>query len=151
MNIEPFLSLSAVAGLKQLVTVTNLHPILVNFTAALVPVSIVGDFVGRLRRDESLRATAWWTLFVATVVTPLTVLTGWLFWMPDDNGVAGMTVHKWLGTGLAMLLFGLFAWRLRLYRQRRWATVSYLIAGAVFIAALIVQGHLGGQQVFSDM
>ena len=138
-------------ALKQFVSATKLHPILVNFTAALVPISVASDVVARLLKNESLRHTAWWTLFYATVITPFTAITGWLFWMSDDNGVTGMTIHKWLGTGLAVLLFGLFAWRLKLHRQQRWATTSYLIVGAIFVAALAYQGHLGGVQVFSGM
>ncbi|MEO6971606.1 MAG: DUF2231 domain-containing protein [Chthoniobacterales bacterium] len=138
-------------ALQQFVMTTKLHPILVNFTAALVPVSVVSDAVARFLKNESLRHAAWWTLLYATVVTPLTAITGWLFWMSDDNGVTGMTIHKWLGTGLTVFLLGLFVWRLRLHRQNRWATVSYLIAGVVIVAALVYQGHLGGMQVFSGM
>ena len=137
--------------LQKLVMVTKLHPILVNFTAALVPVSVFSDAAGRYLKHTSLRDTAWWTLLFATVVTPLTAITGWLFWMKDDEGVTGMTIHKWLGSALALLLFGLFAWRLKLHRESKWATIAYLIVGAVFLAALIIQGHLGGTQTFSDM
>jgi len=138
-------------ALQKLVMVTKLHPILVNFTAALVPVSVFSDAAGRYLKRASLRDTAWWTLLFATVVTPLTALSGWLFWMKDDEGVTGMTIHKWLGTGLAVLLFALFAWRVRLHREGKWATVPYLILGVVFVAVLAYQGHLGGVQVFSDM
>jgi uncharacterized membrane protein len=108
--------------LQKFVMTTKLHPILVNFTAALVPVSLGSDFIGRLFKAESLRQTAWWTLLYAMIVTPCTAFTGWLFWMHDDNGVTGMTVHKWLGTGLAALLLALFAWRWRLHHQSRWAS-----------------------------
>jgi uncharacterized membrane protein len=145
------LAAGVVTALKQFVTVTKLHPILVNFTAALVPVSVGCDLVARLRRDESLRATAGWTLFFATVITPFTAITGWLFWMDDDNGVTGMTIHKWLGTALVVLLFGLFAWRSSLHRRQQWATPAYVAFGAFIVLALIVQGYLGGHQVFSGM
>jgi uncharacterized membrane protein len=138
-------------ALQQFVTATKLHPILVNFTAALVPVSVATDAAARFFKNESLRHTAWWTLFYAMVITPFTAITGWLFWMSDDNGVTGMTIHKWLGTGLAALLFGLFVWRLKLHRQHRWATIPYLIVSIIFVAALAYQGHLGGLQVFSGM
>lgn len=138
-------------ALRQLVMSTKLHPILVNFTAALVPVSVASDFAGRLTRKESLQATAWWTLLFATLVTPFTAVAGWLFWMKDDNGVTGMTVHKWLGSGLVVLLFGLFVWRWSLHRRQLGPTTAYLLAGGVVIAALVVQGVLGGQQVFSGM
>ncbi len=151
MNTESILAFSVVAELKQLVAVTKLHPILVNFTAALVPVSLASDAVARLSKSESLRHAAWWTLVGATAITPLTVLSGWLFWMPDDNGFTGMVVHKWLGTALAVVVFGLFVWRCRLERQPGWATMPYLATGALILAALVVQGYLGGQQVFSGM
>jgi uncharacterized membrane protein len=150
-TIEPIFAAGILPALQQFVMATKLHPILVNFTAALVPVSVASDVIGRFCKSEPLRNTAWWTLFYATVVTPFTAIAGWLFWMHDDNGVAGMTIHKWLGTGLAVLLFGLFAWRLKLHRQDRWATIPYLILGAVFVAALTYQGYLGGAQVFSGM
>ena len=150
-NFDPILGAGIYPALQKFVNVTKLHPFLVDFTAALVPVSVFSDLAGRLIKSEPLRHTAWWTLLYATIVTPLTAVAGWLFWMPDDNGVTGMTIHKWLGTGLALLLFGLFAWRWRLRRRQQWPTIGYFIAGAVFIAALAYQGHLGGVQVFSGM
>ncbi len=150
-TFEPILGAGIVSALRQFDMTTKLHPILGNFTAALGPVSVASDFAGRVLKSEPLRHTAWWTLFYATVVTPLPAITGWLFWMPDDNGASGMTIHKWLGTGLALLLFALFAWRLKLRLEGKWASTSYLILGAIFVAALAYQGHLGGQQVFSGM
>lgn len=48
-----------------------LHPILVNFTAALVPASFVSDVLGRFLRRESLRSAAWWMLLYAAIITPL--------------------------------------------------------------------------------
>ena len=149
--IEPILGAGILSALQQFVMATKLHPILVNFTAALVPVSVASDMIGRFCKNESLRNTGWWTLFYATIVTPFTAITGWLFWMSDDNGVTGMTIHKWLGTAAVVLLFGLFFWRRNLHRKNLWPTTAYFIAGIIFIVALIVQGTLGGNQVFSGM
>jgi uncharacterized membrane protein len=151
INIHLILGAGIYSALQQFVSMTKLHPILVNFTAALVPVSVFSDFAGRLIKGESLRHTAWWTLLYATAVTPFTAITGWLFWMDDDNGVTGMTIHKWLGSALALLLFVLFAWRAKLRFQGKWASTPYLVAGLVFVAALVYQGHIGGEQVFSGM
>jgi uncharacterized membrane protein len=151
INLETAFAAGIVPALQHFVSTTKLHPILVNFTAALVPVSLASDLIGCLLKSDSFRHTAWWTLFYATVITPFTALTGWLFWMPDDNGVTGMTIHKWLGTGLAILLFILLVWRWKLRRQGQRASVPYLILGVVFVAALVYQGHLGGVQVFSGM
>ncbi len=151
INIEPTLAAGIVPLLKQFVMATKLHPVLVNFTAALVPVSVASDILGRYFKNESLRSTGWWTLFYATIVTPLTAISGWLFWMGDDNGVTGMTIHKWLGTAFVALLFGLFAWRWNLHRKNQLPTTAYFIVAAILVAVLGYQGHLGGEQVFNGM
>lgn len=134
----------------QFVLATKLHPILVNFTAALVPVSVASDLLAVWFKKISLRDAAWWALLYATIITPFTALTGWFFWMKDDNGVWGMTVHKWLGTALALLLLGLFWGRWQFYRQNQWVSPLYLLFGFVFILLLVIQGYLGGTQVFSS-
>ena len=150
-TIEPILSTGILSTLKEFVNATKLHPVLVNFTAALVPASVFSDLAGRIVKSEPLRHAAWWTMFYATAVTPFTAITGWLFWMSDDNGVSGMAIHKWLGSVLALLLFGLFLWRWKLYRRQQWPTPVYFVVGIAFVAALVYQSHLGGEQVFSSM
>jgi uncharacterized membrane protein len=145
------MDLNILVALKQFVTATKLHPILVNFTAALIPVSIVNDLLAVYFKNQSLRDTAWWTLLYATIMTPLTVISGWLFWMKDDNGVAGMTVHKWLGTVLIIPLVGLFVWRWQIHRQHREVSAAYFVLAVAIIILLVVQGYLGGEQVFSGM
>ncbi len=137
--------------LKHFINVTKLHPILVNFTAALIPFSIFTDCVAKYKNAVNLRDFGWWTLLCAAVVTPVTAAAGWLFWMKDDNGVAGMTIHKWLGTGIAVLLFGLFYFRHRFYRQQKFVSSLYIIVAILFVLALIYQGHLGGIQTYSGM
>jgi uncharacterized membrane protein len=134
--------------LQTYVSEYKIHPILVNFTAALIPVSVGVDFAARLFRSKSLRDTGWWTLFLAACITPLTALAGWLYWLGDDNGVTGMTIHKWLGTGLAIVLPFLMWWRWRDFHKGAWTSWLYLLAGAVVVAALLYQGHLGGAQAF---
>ena len=137
--------------LKHVVMAAKLHPILVNFTAALVPVSVAADLLARWLKHDELRFSAWWTLLFATIITPFTAIAGWLFWMDDDTGVTIMTIHKWLGTALAVLILGLFLWRWTFRRRGGPVSVAYLIVAALFVAALVVQGTLGGHQVFSGM
>ena len=57
----------------------DIHPILVNFTAALIPASVVSDVFGKVLRKQSLTHAAWWMLVYAAAITPFTVLAGW-YW-----------------------------------------------------------------------
>lgn len=148
---NPMLASGVIDNLKQFVSDHHVHPILVNFTAALVPVSLGADLMARVFRRESLRATGFWTLCFAAAITPLTAITGWLFWMPDDVGVRNMTIHKWLGTSLAVAFLAVLAWRWAFHRRKSWPSLIYLLTAAVVVAALIFQGHLGGDQSFGPM
>ena len=137
--------------LHQFVSVYKVHPILVNFTAALVPVSVGSDILGWAFGKQTLRDTGWWTLCFAAVITPFTAIAGWLFWMEDDVGVPGMTIHKWLGTSLAVLLVGLVLWRWWFFKSNRRPSIFYLLVALAVIGAVVYQGHLGGDQSFGSM
>ncbi len=142
---------SVTVSLKQFVSEEKIHPILVNFTAALVPVSLASNVLAGVVRKDSLRATGWWTMCFAALITPLTAVAGWLFWMSDDQGVRNMTIHKWLGTTLAVVIVGLAVWRWWFYRRSQRPHWTYLLAALLIVAALVYQGHLGGEQSFGSM
>jgi uncharacterized membrane protein len=135
--------------LHQFVTAYKVHPILINFTAALIPVSVGSDILARIFDRQTLRDTAWWTLCFAAAITPFTAAAGWLFWMEDDDGVAAMTIHKWLGTTMAALLVGLVLWRWRFFKSNSRPSVIYLLVALVVVGAVVYQGYLGGDQTFS--
>lgn len=126
-----------------------LHPILVNFTAALVPVSFFSDLLGRWLRRETLRATGWWTLLYAAGVTPLTAAAGW-YWARDMDGTDPqlMNAHRWLGAALAVILAVIVFWRYKFHRRQLFPSWPYLGAAGLLLATLVVQGHIGGLMSF---
>jgi len=134
--------------LRDWVTAWKIHPILVNFTAALIPVSVFSDIAARLWNNVSLRIVGYWTMLFAAAITPFTVVAGWLFWDHNDNGDLHMTIHKWLGTSMAVILIGVFAWRATSQVQSRRPGWLYLLVGLAIVAALIYQGNLGGEKAF---
>lgn len=149
--LPPLPGTSLLPRLQSFVMTTKLHPILVNLTAALVPVSYFSDLLGTIRKSDALRSTGWHALVYAMIATPFTAITGWLFWMPDDHGVEGMTIHKWLGTAFVAVLLGAFLWRWSLQRRKQAPDVGYFLFGGLVVILLVYQGHLGGNQVFSGM
>lgn len=125
------------------------HPILVNFTAALIPAAIVSDWLGRLLKKESLAAAGWWMILYAALLTPFTAYAGW-DWMHDmgDMDHWQLAYHEYLGFALATATVGLAIWRGVLQRRTGKASWLYLVAATVILAALVVQGDLGGQMTF---
>ncbi len=128
----------------------DIHPILVNFTAALIPASVASDMLGKIFRKQSLTHAAWWMLVYAAVVTPFTALAGW-FWkqsvetmLPPDI----LTLHQWLGTSLGVLFLFLAGWRFTIHRKDQKPTGSYFFLAFLTLVALVYQGSLGGKMVF---
>lgn len=130
-------------------TMPPLHPILVNFTAALVPVSLGSDVAGRWLKRPSLEAAGWWSIFYAALITPFTVAAGW-YWYLAGEPMHGpyMTIHQWLGTALALLIPVFAYWRWRSHRGSASPGIAYLAALLALLAALSIQGHLGGVMSF---
>lgn len=125
------------------------HPILVNFTAGLIPASFLLDLLGAWLKRDALRVSAWWTLLLAAALTPLTALAGWL-WMRsmEHTGHWQMPIHMWLGISLAFLFVALAVWRGWMYRHGTAPGWLYALAAAVLLGALMYQGDLGGSMSF---
>ena len=130
----------------------QLHPILVHFPAALVPVSIAADAVGKAVRGRSFSDVGWWTLLLATAITPMTVATGWWLRLSTEQAPAEpdvvMVFHQWLGSGLAVLLIALCTWRGAVFRREASPGWLYLICGSSIVLLTAYQGHLGGSMSF---
>jgi uncharacterized membrane protein len=125
---------------------SHIHPILVNFTAALVPASIASDVLGRFYKKQSLHDAAWWMLLYAALITPFTAIAG-LLWKPSVADMLPkqmLLTHQWLGISLTVLFIILALWRRTIYARKTAPTYAYLGFGILVLAGLIFQGNLGG-------
>ena len=128
----------------------HVHPILVNFTAALIPASVGSDVAGRLLRKASLHTAAWWILVYAAAITPLTALAGW-WWkqrVGDTLSPELILRHERLGFGLVFAFVALAIWRYAAYRKQEAPGTPYLLLGGVLVVVLVMQGTLGGAMLF---
>lgn len=128
----------------------HLHPILVNFTAALVPASVGSDLLGKMTGRVSLSHAAWWMLFYAAIVTPLTAMAGWFWKRQIEAGLPAEIIsqHQWIGISLAVAFVGLAIWRgVTHLRDEKPGALYFLLAFAV-VATLMYEGKLGGSMVF---
>jgi plastocyanin/uncharacterized membrane protein len=125
------------------------HPILVNFTAALLPIAFLSDVLGRILRRRSLHNAAWWMVLYAALITPFTAIAGW-WWrskvvsaLPPDL----IRVHAWLGTSAVVLFIVLAVWRWRIYKRDGSPSLAYLTFALIVVLALVYQGSLGGRML----
>lgn len=128
----------------------ELHPILVNFTAALLPLALLSDLMGRFFKRSSLHNAAAWMVLYTAIITPLTGAAGW-WWKSQTAGSlppAVITVHEWLGTSLAVIFILLAVWRWRIHKRDEVPSLGYLAVTAIIALALVYQGSLGGLMVF---
>lgn len=130
----------------------HLHPMLVNFTAAMVPASLGSDLAGRILRRPSLTASAWWMLVYATAITPLTALAGFWWKKRVNDALTPKLVaqHQWLGLALVASFVVLLLWRRSAYRVSGPPSWAYLTFAAVLVVALVLQGVLGGAMLFGS-
>ena len=128
----------------------HIHPVLVHFTTALLPVSFFSDVVGKFTDKYSFTPAAWWMLLYGAIATPLTALAGWL-WASEIESMTGhghnstLTTHQWLGLSLVVGFTTLAIWRGRIFIvSKKPGFVYFAVAGAI-LAALLYQGYLGGK------
>jgi uncharacterized membrane protein len=118
------------------------HPIMVHFPTAFFPAALFTAIIGR--RRPGFAAPVQFLVVAGAILTPLAAVLGWLDAMSEEPDPL-LTVHRWLGTGIALaaLALGVWAW-CRPGQDRSLAMIAALI---VITAAVIVQGWYGGAMV----
>lgn len=128
----------------------ELHPILVNFTAALLPLAFLSDLLGRWCKRGALHNAAAWMVLYAAIITPLTGLAGWWWKAKAASALPPnlIALHQWLGTSLAVVFILLAVWRWRIYKRDAAPGLGYFLVAGIIVLALIYQGSVGGAMVF---
>ena len=126
------------------------HPILVNFTAALVPLALLSDVLGRIFRRAAFYVAGFWMVLYAAVITPFTAAAGWWWKSQVGHNVPAqiIAVHQWLGTSIVVLFVILAIWRGRIYKRDATPSWTYLGYALLVVVALVYQGSLGGAMAF---
>jgi uncharacterized membrane protein len=130
----------------------NIHPLLVHFPIALFVAFLAMDFAGWLFAKKGLRAAAAWMLYLGTLGTCATVVTG--FWaagkVPHDEVVHDIMLrHR--NYGLAILSFGivLSIWRaLADTLFSRFGQFLQFLFALVMVGTMTLGADLGGLMVY---
>lgn len=130
-----------------------LHPIMVHFPLALLPLSVGADAVGLFAGIASLSDTGWWALLGAALASLVTVAAGFY-----DMSRAPLTeevhhrVHRHMRVGLLLgvAIIGLAVWRGVLFAHTQVVPIFYLDLAVLTVALAMFQGWLGGELVYVD-
>jgi uncharacterized membrane protein len=136
---------------------SELHGAATHLAIVGIPLYAVLLLVRRLRPQAAGAARAEpWALGAAVLGIAATGLTGLLVRGEAQTELRGGanrlgTAHFWLGIALAALLLGLVAWRSRASRRGAAVhTIPVLAGGLLAIAAVLVQGYLGGRMAYDQ-
>jgi len=133
--------------------IPNYHPMLVHFSIALLIMATLfytlAFFAKNSSRGSSLLAAAQWNLWSGTLISIITVLTGWLAYNSvahDALSHEAMTVHRnWalptLGLWVIAALWSIFIVKDKL-------SMIFILWLWFSTAALMTTGYLGAENVY---
>ncbi|CAA9892765.1 putative membrane protein [Candidatus Methylobacter favarea] len=130
----------------------NLHPLLVHFTIAFIWAFFVLDLIATLAKKPQWRSVASWFLYMGTVATVFTVISGF---MAADSVAHGQNVHdlmerlEQLGIVVLALAIVLSIWRMKSGSLiRGGANGFFLVLSALLCLLIMVSSDLGGTLVY---
>jgi len=125
----------------------EVHPSLVHFPIALLPVSVGADLVGRATGNHGLLETARHTVAIAAAGAALSGLSGLVAQEEvnaDGEARDVLITHRNLNITATLLLGALALWRSRRYRP----SLGYLGLGLAGVGTLAYSAYLGGTLVY---
>ncbi|HEU4563250.1 MAG TPA: DUF2231 domain-containing protein [Gemmatimonadaceae bacterium] len=125
----------------------EMHPSLVHFPVALLPLSIGADLIGHLTGSRGLLGFGRRTVAIAAAGAAVSALTGLV--AQEEVNVEGKTMdmlitHRNINLAATVATGLMAAWRV----QRDRPTLAYLGAGLAGVAALTYSAYLGGTLVY---
>jgi len=130
----------------------RIHAMFVALPVALLPIAVLFDVVGMVRKNEALRRTGLALLFIGSLGAGAAVLAGLKTKGVIDHGNA---IHELMEEHehLALYTLGIFAVVLlwRLWRERRMGQgerIATLVLSLIGLGFLADTGHHGGKLVF---
>jgi uncharacterized membrane protein len=130
----------------------TIHPIVVHFVIAMGLVSFLFDLIGLVFRRPQLFEVSFWNLLFATAAIFVAIIFGQV-----EAGLANpygasrdiLNLHSTIGWSLAAVLSLMSGWRYVIRsRDPQQIPISFLGAGAVLSALIVVQVTLGNELIW---
>ena len=130
-------------------SIRHIHPLLTDFPAAFLPVSVLLLFLSR--RWPNLRQPAWITMLVGTAGAVLAFMTGDAIAETLPAQVqAFVQPHQILASLTTLFFVGLTIWQWQSQRRHKdvMQTTPFMVLSVIGMLLLIVTGMFGGSLVF---
>ncbi len=130
-------------------TVRHMHPLLTDFPAAFLPISVVLNLLSR--RWSNFRQPAWITMIIGTVGAILAAITGdATAEMLADPQRALVQPHQIFAILTTIFFLGLTIWQWQAKRKNKdvMDSTAFKVLSVIGMVLLIVTGMFGGSLVF---
>lgn len=129
------------------------HPIIIHFPIALFIISLFFDFLGLMRRENTLVSTGYLNLTVAAITAPLALVTGFIAWQFAYGGISlaalsgNPTLLQHLILSFVTTILIWILWKMRFNKRQEGyqaITTPYIIVSLIALVTISLAGHLGG-------
>lgn len=133
----------------------NWHPVFVHFTVALMTVStllfLVSKFATNWRLEDQWLATAYWNLWIGTLVSIGTALAGWYAFNTVDHDTEShkvMLEHRNYAISALAVFAVLAVWAIFQYRAERRPSAFFILAALLGWGLVLTTAWHGGELVY---
>lgn len=130
-------------------SIRHIHPLLTDFPAAFLPISVVLNLASR--RWSNLRQVAWITMLIGTAGAILAFITGDAIAEQLPTALRALVQpHQILAILTTLFFLGLSIWQWRAQRNHQdvMGSLAFQILSVVGLILLIITGMYGGSLVF---
>ncbi len=117
----------------------HLHPLLVHLPIGILLIALLLQWLSRKEKYKTLQSAVPITLLCGTISALLSCITGYVLSTTDDYDKTLVTWHMWMGMGVALVSFMLYAKE----KNPQFAVNKKLLA-IVLLVLIFITGHLGG-------
>ena len=126
----------------------EMHPVMVHFPIALLPLAIGADIVGRMIGNERVVSFGKYAIVIAAFGAVAAVVTGLIAGEEVLNAEEGrprdmLQTHRTLNVLVMLIICGMAVWRV----QHALPNAAYLGVGAAAICVILYTGYLGGKLI----
>jgi Leucine-rich repeat (LRR) protein/uncharacterized membrane protein len=117
----------------------HFHPVLVHLPIGILLVGLLLQWLSERENYKGLKPSVHLIFFCGAVTATISALTGYLLSITDDYDATLVNWHMWMGIGVVIVSFVLYAKEKNLR-----APLPKKILSALLLILILITGHLGG-------